>query len=288
MWETYLGSTVTCIACDVRWAGVACADATLHVWQLARHTATRALPPLALMSQAAKLTLSGDTLAVVTTSAELAMWDLSTATCVIRPLCFRSLLSHGVTVTNCSLLDDGNPMISLSNGKSYIYSKELCAWVVWADACDPVWRCSGAAANVRSSRTSLYPLAKVNRTRPTSFTNSSYRSGAARSWLEAQVSSSLHLRRAQDYRHWLNALFAHLVNHGTEDQLRSILDDMMGPSHCTSTPKKWQPTILGIKKHELLEEMLALLVRQLRWQRMYAEYSDQLSELKVHTVVNGH
>nr|XP_049695468.1 protein HIRA homolog [Helicoverpa armigera] len=288
VWETYLGSTVTCIACDVRWACVACADATLHVWQLARHTATRALPPLALMSQAAKLTLSGDTLAVVTTSAELAMWDLSTATCVIRPLCFRSLLSHGVTVTNCSLLDDGNPMISLSNGKSYIYSKGLCAWVVWADACDPVWRCSGAAPNVRSSRTSLYPLAKVNRTRPTSFTNSSYRSGAARSWLEAQVSSSLHLRRAHDYRHWLNALFAHLVNHGTEDQLRSILDDMMGPSHCTSTPKKWQPTILGIKKHELLEEMLALLVRQLRWQRMYAEYSDQLSELKVHTVVNGH
>ncbi|KAH9629282.1 hypothetical protein HF086_008364 [Spodoptera exigua] len=76
---------------------------------------------------------------------------------------------------------------------------------------------------------------------------------------------------------------------GTEDQLRSILDDMLGPSHCTSTPKKWQSTILGIKKHDLLEEMLALLVRQLRWQRMYAEYSDQLSEMKsMGTVVNGH
>lgn len=50
------------------------------------------------MSQAAKLTLSGDTLAVVTTSAELAMWDLANATCVIRPLCFRSLLSQGGNV----------------------------------------------------------------------------------------------------------------------------------------------------------------------------------------------
>lgn len=30
----------------------------------------------------------------------------------------------------------------------------------------------------------------------------------------------------------------------TEDQIRTILDDMLGPSHCTSTPKKWQPNIL--------------------------------------------
>lgn len=64
---------------------------------------------------------------------------------------------------------------------------------------------------------------------------------------------------------------------------------MLGPSHLTSTPKKWQSTILGIKKHDLLEEFLALLVRQLRWQRMYAEYNDQLAEIKsMATVVNGH
>lgn len=47
------------------------------------------------MSQAAKLTLSGDTLAVVTTSAELAMWELASAACIIRPLCFRALLTPG-------------------------------------------------------------------------------------------------------------------------------------------------------------------------------------------------
>ncbi|XP_022819941.1 protein HIRA homolog [Spodoptera litura] len=287
VWETYLGSAVTCIACDVRWACVACADCTLHAWTLHRNTARRALPPIALMSQAAKLTLSGDTLAVVTTSAELAMWNLSTASCVIRPLCFRSLLSQGVSVTNCFLLDDGNPHLSLSNGKSYIYSKELCAWVVWSDASDPVWRCSGASPH-RGARVPLHTPAKPHRPTHTAFANS-YSAAAARSWLEAQLSCCLALRLPRDYRHWLTALFAHLVNHGTEDQLRSILDDMLGPSHCTSTPKKWQSTILGIKKHDLLEEMLALLVRQLRWQRMYAEYNDQLTEMKtMATVVNGH
>ncbi|XP_034840349.1 protein HIRA [Maniola hyperantus] len=283
VWEAYLGSPVTSIACDARWACVACADGTLHVWTLSRANAQRALPPIALTSQAAKLTLSGDTLAVVTTFATLAIWDLAAASCLIRPLCFRNLLSHGVTVTGCSLLDDGNPMISLSNGKSFIYCKKLCAWVVWSDAGDPVRRAGGGVGPRAPKRAPRPPPALPTPGRAKAL------SGAARSWLEAQVSACLHLRLATDYRHWLTALFEHLLHHGTEEQLRNILDDMLGPSHCTSTPKKWQNTILGIKKHDLLEEMLSLLVRQLRWQRLYTEYNDQLSSLtQTSAMVNGY
>ncbi|XP_026329589.1 LOW QUALITY PROTEIN: protein HIRA homolog [Hyposmocoma kahamanoa] len=297
VWETYLGSTVTCIACCARWAALACADGSLHAWRIQLTHATRALPPIALLSQAAKLTLSGDTLVAVTTHAELTMWDLATATCLVRPLSFRNLLTHGVTVTNCALLEDGNPMISLSNGKSYIYSKKLFAWVIWADVGDPVWRaCSGQAAT-RAPRAALalYPAPRPAGPAPAP---ASYSTGAARSWLESQVASCLHLRLAKDYKHWIISLFGHLVNHGTEEQLRTILDDMMGPSHCTSTPKKWQSTVLGFKKHDLLEEMLSLLVRHLRWQRIYTEYSEQLTDIKeanlngstmeTETIVNGH
>ncbi|XP_068629788.1 protein HIRA [Battus philenor] len=292
IWETYLGSPVTCIACDARWACVSCADGSLHVWRLARTHAARALPPLALMSQAAKMTLSGDTLLVVTTAAELAIWELENASCVIRPLCFRNLLSHGVSVTNCSLLEDGSPMISLSNGKSYIYSQKLCAWVVWVDACDPVRRAGGGARTHTRAPLTRRPL-HVPQTpsapalRPNNASGCG--AGAARSWLEAQVASCLHLRLAKDYRHWLSSLFTHLVNHGSEEQLRTILDDLLGPSHCTSTPKKWQATVLGIKKHEILEEMLALLVKQLRWQRLYTEYSEQLGDVRrADAPINGH
>lgn len=289
VWETYLGSPVTCIACDARFVCVSCADGTIHVWRLARAHATRALPPIALMSQAAKLTLSVDTLAVVTTAAELAMYDLANAKCVIRPLCFRSLLTQGVTVTNCSLMEDGNPMISLNNGKSYIYSKQLCAWLVWADATDPVWRCGGGASRTPHAAHARHHRHKMLRTRPAGFNTNNYSAGAARSWLEAQVASCLHLRLANDYKHWLMTLFEHLVHHGTENQLRSILDDMLGPSHCTSTPMKWQSTIMDMKKHDLLEDMLALLVKQLRWQRIYAEYWDQLAQIKsTAQLFNGH
>ncbi|XP_049867442.1 protein HIRA homolog [Pectinophora gossypiella] len=291
VWETYLGSPVSCIACDARWACVSCADGSLHAWRLHRTTAQRALPPIALLAPAAKLTLAGDTLAAVTTTAQLAIWDLAAQTCLIRPLCFRALLAHAVTVTNCSLLDDGNPMISLSNGKSYIYSQKLSAWLVWADAGDPVWRACGGRAAPRLPRAShaLYPLVRGARVAAPCST-SSYSSDAVRSWLEAQLASCLHLQLEKDYRHWFLTLFSHLINHGTETQLRTILDDMLGPSHCTSTPKKWQSTILGVKKHDILEEMLEQLVRQNRWQRLYTEYSDQLQDIKKSDVstVNGH
>ncbi|XP_053626132.1 protein HIRA homolog isoform X2 [Plodia interpunctella] len=292
VWECYLGSAVTCVACDARWAALCTADAVLHVFRLAGGGACRALPPLALMSQAAKLTISGDTLAVVTTTAELAIWDMAGDVCLVRPLSFRSLLTEGVTVTNCTLLEDGNPLISLSNSKSYIYSKKLCAWVVWADSCDPVCRAGSVHTATRVPRSLPAGASALYEHKPkrSSFlTSNKYSAGAARSWLETQVSSCLHLRLAAHYRHWLTSLFSHLVSHGTEDQLRNILDDMLGPSHCTSTPKKWQSTILGIKKHDMLEEMLSLLVRQLRWQRMYSEYSEQLNDLKqTKGVMNGH
>ncbi|KAI8434595.1 hypothetical protein MSG28_003133 [Choristoneura fumiferana] len=343
IWETYLGSPVTCIACDARYACVSCADGTLHAWRLHRATAKRVLPPIALMSQASKLTLTGDILAAVTTGAELAIWDLAEASCLVKPLCFRGLLAQGVSVTNCSLLEDGNPMIALSNGKSYIYCRKLYAWVVWADCRDPVWRASGGPPAPRALRLAARPrrpapapapaedrpvLCPTAGQRPPLFSatppcpghapaielksaqvvppsplgsapapmpipripfgyDPNYSAEAARSWLEAQLASCYHLRLARDYRHWLTALFTHLTNHGNEDQLRAILDDMLGPSHCTSTPKKWQSTVLGIKKHDILESMLSVLVRQLRWQRLYSEYSDQLTALKA-PLLNGH
>ncbi|XP_041977561.1 protein HIRA homolog [Aricia agestis] len=301
VWETYLGSPVSCVACDARWACAACSDGSLHVWRLTRAPApatppaplaappSRALPPIALPSPAARLSLCGDTLVAATTGAEVCAWDLAAAAALQPPLSFRNLLTPGANVTSCSLLEDGNAMITLSSGRTYIHCKKLSSWVVWEDAADPVRRAGGAAC--RALRTPRTP----GRTRPppppllpNSRMPAATTSGAARSWLEAQLAASEHLRLAREYRHWHAALFAHLLTHGTEEQVRCMLDDMLGPAHCTSTPLKWQPDVLGIKKHDILEEMLTLLVQKLRWQRLYTEYSDQLNDLKKSTMVNGH
>lgn len=64
----------------------------------------------------------------------------------------------------------------------------------------------------------------------------------------------------------------HLANHGSEERLRTLLDDLMG----TKDKKK----ILGISKHILLESVLEQLKHQTKWQRLFMEYSDQLSHVK--------
>lgn len=64
----------------------------------------------------------------------------------------------------------------------------------------------------------------------------------------------------------------HLANHGSEERLRTLLDDLMGT--------KDKKEILGINKHILLESVLEQLKHQTKWQRLFMEYSDQLSHVK--------
>lgn len=67
---------------------------------------------------------------------------------------------------------------------------------------------------------------------------------------------------------------------GLEKRLRVILDELMGPSHSSASKSTWDPMILGLKKHQLLDDVLKVIGGHLRWQRLYIEYYEQLSELK--------
>lgn len=72
----------------------------------------------------------------------------------------------------------------------------------------------------------------------------------------------------------------HLANHGSEERLRTLLDDLMGSGNCFSGDSKNKKEILGVSKHFLLESVLEQLKNQTKWQRLYMEYSDQLSHVK--------
>lgn len=67
----------------------------------------------------------------------------------------------------------------------------------------------------------------------------------------------------------------HLANHGSEERFRTLLDDLIG-----SGGSKDKKEILGISKHILLESVLEQLKHQTKWQRLFMEYSDQLSHVK--------
>lgn len=54
----------------------------------------------------------------------------------------------------------------------------------------------------------------------------------------------------------------------------------MGPSHGSASKSTWDPMILSMRKHKLLNDALGIIGGHLRWQRLYLEYSEQLAALK--------
>lgn len=67
-----------------------------------------------------------------------------------------------------------------------------------------------------------------------------------------------------------------LAQHGTEEKIRQVLDNLLGSPFRSASTSASESSILGISKHTLLEEILLQLKTQPKWQRIYMEYADQL------------
>ena len=93
--------------------------------------------------------------------------------------------------------------------------------------------------------------------------------------IEAKLSSSLYLGSGAEYRYWLGALVKNLSRAGQETRLRTIFDDLMGPSDGKETAA-WKPTKLGIDKRQILKEILPHVAANIGLQRLYTEYMGQL------------
>ncbi|KAL4593545.1 protein HIRA-like [Arapaima gigas] len=98
-------------------------------------------------------------------------------------------------------------------------------------------------------------------------------------YLENQLASALTLKSSQEYRHWLLIYARFLVNEGSEHRLRELCKDLLGPVH-KSAGSIWEANILGLRKRDLLREVLHVIGQNLRFQRVFTEYQDQLELLR--------
>ncbi|KAF5915654.1 hypothetical protein HPG69_015274 [Diceros bicornis minor] len=98
-------------------------------------------------------------------------------------------------------------------------------------------------------------------------------------YLESQVAAALTLQSSHEYRHWLLLYTRYLVNEGFEYRLREICKDLLGPVHY-STGSQWESTVVGLRKRELLKELLPVIGQNLRFQRLFTECQEQLDILR--------
>lgn len=123
---------------------------------------------------------------------------------------------------------------------------------------------------------------------------------ASRAHLEASLSTALALQSPAEYRRWLLAYARFLAEQGDAARLGEVCAALLGGGSAAAADGDaemadaeggeaggsgeaagtWQPTVLGLSKHELLGEVLTEMGRNRHLQRTTQPFLDALSEIK--------
>ncbi|EHH20017.1 TUP1-like enhancer of split protein 1 [Macaca mulatta] len=286
-WETVLTSRILTAAgsCDV--VCVACEKRMLSVFS---SCGRRLLSPILLPSPISTLHCTGSYVMALTAAATLSVWDVHRQVVVVKEESLHSILAGSdMTVSQILLTQHGIPVMNLSDGKAYCFNPSLSTWNLVSDKQDSLAQCADFRSSLPSQDAMLCsgPLAIIQ-----GRTSNSGRQAArlfsvphvvqqetTLAYLENQVAAALTLQSSHEYRHWLLLYARYLVNEGFEYRLREICKDLLGPVHY-STGSQWESTVVGLRKRELLKELLPVIGQNLRFQRLFTECQEQLDILR--------
>lgn len=286
-WETVLTSRILTAAGSCEIVSVACEKRTLSVFSACGR---RLLPPIILNTPISTLHCTGSYIMALTTAATLSVWDVHKQTAIVRDESLQTIFSGSdATVSQILLTQHGIPVMSMSDGKAYCFNPSLSTWNLVSDKQDSLAQCADFRNSLPSQEAMLCsgPLAVIQ-----GRTSNSGRQAArlfsmphlvqqetTLAYLENQIAAALMLQSSHEYRHWLLIYARYLVNEGFEYRLRELCKDLLGPVHY-SAGSQWQSTVMGLRKRELLKELLPVIGQNLRFQRLFTEYQEQLDILR--------
>ncbi|XP_077416701.1 protein HIRA [Vanacampus margaritifer] len=286
-WNTLLPSSVMAAAGSSDILAVACQDRMLSVFS---SYGRRLLPSIQLPSPVSALNCSAHFVMALTAGATLSVWDVHKQKALVKNESLTTILSGSeVTVSQSLLTQQGVSVIGLSNGKSFCFSPSLETWTLIADRGDCLVQCadfrsclptqdapgsSGPLATMQGRNLNAGRMASRLSTAPHHLQQS-----MTLAFLENQLAAALTLQSAPEYRYWLLIYARFLVNEGSEFRLRDLCKELLGPVH-KSAATAWEATILGLRKRELLQEVMPVIGENLRFQRLFTEYQDQLEQLR--------
>uniref|UniRef100_A0A3Q2KYU5 Protein HIRA n=2 Tax=Equus TaxID=9789 RepID=A0A3Q2KYU5_HORSE len=217
-------------------------------------------------------------------------WDVHRQVVVVKEESLHSILAGSdMTVSQILLTQHGIPVMNLSDGKAYCFNPSLSTWNLVSDKQDSLAQCADFRSSLPPQDAMLCsgPLAIVQGRATTSGRQAArlfsvphvVQQETTLAYLESQVAAALTLQSSHEYRHWLLLYARYLVNEGFEYRLREICKDLLGPVHY-STGSQWESTVVGLRKRELLKELLPVIGQNLRFQRLFTECQEQLDILR--------
>ncbi|XP_042907533.1 protein HIRA [Parasteatoda tepidariorum] len=292
-WEIALNSKGTSVAGSASICCVVCEDKTLSIFS---QNGRRLYPPIVLTSFVTRLSCSDQYVMVITSKGYVSVWDCLKLSCLVQNESLYPIMqedtSGDLSVRGTGLSDAGVPMVSLSNGKSYVFSTDMKSWLLVSSSNNMIQLCSEHQLRFSPQELSngrILPLAALqgqnqskamHLARGIMSSDPNMRQLGTISHLDSQLAASLSLKSSKEYKFWLLSLVRYLVQEGLEARLRDVCDGLLGPVIKTAKNSDWKPNILELQKRDLLKEVLLIMGSNLRFQRLFIEYRDQLEGLK--------
>ncbi|ELW64721.1 Protein HIRA [Tupaia chinensis] len=226
---------------------VACEKRMLSVFSTCGR---RLLPPILLPSPISTLHCTGSYVMALTAAATLSVWDVHRQVVVVKEESLHSILAGSdMTVSQILLTQHGIPVMNLSDGKAYCFNPALSTWNLVSDKQDSLAQCADFRSSLPSQDAMLCsgPLAIIQ-----GRTSNSGRQAA-------RLFSVPHVVQQETTLAYL------------ESQVAAALT--LQSSH---EYRHW----LGLRKRELLKELLPVIGQNLRFQRLFTECQEQLDILR--------
>lgn len=299
LWSDRIAGKVTVLAGNANFWAVGCEDGCLQVYT---KCGRRSLPTMMMGSAAVFIDCDECwKLLLVTRRGSVYVWDLFNRSCLLHD----SLLSLITSDLNSSAKDSGtikvisaklsrcgSPLVVLATRHAFLFDMSLMCWVRVADDCFPAsnFASSWNLGSIQSGELAALQVdVRKFLARKPGWSRVTDNGVQTRAHLEAQLASSLALKSSNEYRQCLLSYIRFLAREADESRLREVCESFLGPptgiaeaTYLDPRNPAWDPCVLGMKKHKLLQEdILPAMASNRKVQRLLNEFMDLLSEYQI-------
>lgn len=216
----------------------------------------------------------------------------------------------GPCITQCGVTSKGKAIITLTNGDGFIYSEGMKTWLrvseAWWAFGSQYWGSShiekargkpksseksdGGVVGLIEHRTNQETMLKAggrakllqrlakNRMLREGYEN--FEKCTSTSHLENRVSAAILAESSEELRTFLKMYAIRLAAEGLTKKLEELCSELLGPTVKNSkSVKKWENTLCGIDKHELLKEIILAVGKYREIQSVIVRYASIIGVL---------
>ncbi|VDN03911.1 unnamed protein product [Thelazia callipaeda] len=237
-WTAHLDPVVCSVAANSRWFVAGCYDGSIHVYS---SSSGRLHTFFTIDSIPLLLQIHRTHLCICSSQGFVYSWNIEDIKYIVSRKSIADLCERDSKMVSCKLSDKGEPIITFSNGKTFVFSLSLDCWQLLFDEKSILPRISVSPLNASTSA-----LIGYTQSNPI-HVNREIQISATHSFLEQRLCNALSLKASNDFRQYLNLYVQSLLQHGCNEKLYEIL-----PTYFTAV------TICGLKCDALLRDILEL------------------------------